>query len=65
MAEGTGVSGGWRNGGGPSLGAALAGVALLALPLGLMAWSRTRKDREPQRRYDRDHRRETLARLQC
>jgi short-subunit dehydrogenase len=65
MAEGTGVSGGWRNGGGPSLGAALAGVALLALPLGLMAWSRIRHDREPRRRHDRGERRETLARLQC
>src|SRR4051812_26362338 len=63
MAEGTGVSGGWRNGGGSSLGAALAGVALLVLPLGLMAWSRTRPDRERRRRFERESAREAAARL--
>ncbi len=65
MPEGTGVSGGWRNGGGSSTRAAVAGLALLAVPLiGLLAWSRARTDRERGRLYEGMRLREDAARLQ-
>jgi NAD(P)-dependent dehydrogenase (short-subunit alcohol dehydrogenase family) len=66
MPEGAGVSGGWRSSGGSSPGTAMAGLALLAIPLlGLLAWSRTRQDRGRRREYEGLKPREMAARLQA
>jgi hypothetical protein len=54
-----------ENGSGSSTGAAMLGLALVALPLaGLLTWNRTRQDHDHRGVYGRLRSQETGARLQ-
>jgi NAD(P)-dependent dehydrogenase (short-subunit alcohol dehydrogenase family) len=65
MAAWTSPSGGWRRRDGNGATGLLAGLALIAVPLGLLAWNRRgTRNRHAQRMADLGRRREYLARLQ-